>query len=239
MSDRRNGSDPLCALVIQHGDDAPGGHVSSWLEARGAEQDVYRIDLDGRARRDPDPLAYDLIVMLGSEAAAFDDTVAWIGREQRLLRAAARADVPMLGICFGGQLLARALGGQAMRAERSEIGWVALRTRDPALVAAGPWLVWHHDTFTVPPGATLLADSPAAPQAYTIGRSLGVQFHPEATPEIVEDWVTGGRDELDRHGVDPDRLLAETREREGDNRARAWRLFDAFAERVAGIGGSG
>ena len=101
---------------------------------------------------------------------------------------------------------------------------------------AGPWLQWHHDTFTPPAGATVLADSPAGPQAYTIGRSLGVQFHPEVTPEIVADWIAGSRDELDREHVDPDRMLADARALDAENRARAIGLFDAFLDRVARIG---
>ena len=219
------------ALVIQHDDDAPGGLVSAWLRERGAEEDVYPIPADARS---PDPRTYDLVVSLGSEKAAYDEDVAWVGREVALLRDAVRADVPVLGICFGSQILARALGGQALRARQSEIGWVRIRSDDPALIADGPWFQWHHDTFTPPPGAELLAASPVAPQAYTVGRSLGVQFHPEVTNEIVEEWVSQGSDQLTRHGVDGARLLAETRERAGENRARAWRLLDAFV-RWAGI----
>jgi hypothetical protein len=97
----------------------------------------------------------------------------------------------------------------------------------------GPWLQWHFDSFTLPPGARLIADSPAGPQAFTIGRSLGTQFHPEVTPAIMEAWVRVYRHELDREGVDPDRLLAETRERAGEARTAAWRLFDSYLERVA------
>ena len=113
---------------------------------------------------------------------------------------------------------------------------MAIESRDPSIVPGGPWLQWHHDTFTVPAGATLLADSPAGPQAYTIGRSLGVQFHPEVTPEIVAGWVTDAREELDRERVDSDRLLADTRRLDGENRAGALALFDAFHDRVALIG---
>ncbi len=221
------------ALVIQHEDDAPGGHVSAWLAERGAEEDVYLMTADGV--RPLDPRDYDLVVSLGSERSAYDDTLPWVPREAALLRDAFDADVPVLGICFGSQILARALGGEARRAERSEIGWVQVRTDEPALVAEGPWFQWHHDTFTPPPGASLLADSPAAPQAYTLGRCLGIQFHPEVTVPIVEEWVSLGGDQLLRHGIDADRLMAETREREAENRSRAWRLMDAFVSRVAGV----
>lgn len=223
------------ALMIEHEPDIPGGLVDDWLAARGAAADVHRIATD---ERDPDPSAYDLVVTLGSEAAAFDDAVPWIPREQRLLRDAFDAEVPVLGICFGGQLLARALGGRALRADRSEVGWMAINSRDPSFVPGGPWLQWHRDTFTVPAGARLLADSPVGPQAYTIGRSLGIQFHPEVTPRIVADWVAGARDELDREGVDPDRMLAESRALDADNRSRAAALFDVFLDRVARIGGA-
>jgi GMP synthase-like glutamine amidotransferase len=221
------------ALVIEHDPDVPAGLVEEWLSGRGAELEVWRIATDSR---DPDPRAYDLVVTLGSETAAYDDTVPWVGREQRALRDAFDAEVPVLGICFGSQSLARALGGRAMRAERSEIGWIEIDTRDPSLVPAGPWLQWHHDTFTAPAGASVLGHSPAGPQAYTIGRSMGVQFHPEVTPEIVARWVAGGRGELEREGVDPDGLAAEARDYDDDNRARALALFDVFLDRVARIG---
>jgi GMP synthase-like glutamine amidotransferase len=220
------------ALVIQHEEDAPGGHVSAWLEDRGASQDVYLVSTDSRA---PTPHDYDLVVSLGSERSAYDDAVPWVAREAALLRDASEADIPVIGICFGSQLLARALGGQALPGRRTEIGWVQIGSDDPALIADGPWFQWHHDTFTPPPGAELLAASPAGPQAYTIGRSLGVQFHPEVTIPIVQGWVATGGDDLARHGVDPARLMAETREREAENRTRAWTLLDAFLSRVASI----
>jgi GMP synthase-like glutamine amidotransferase len=221
------------ALVIEHEPDIPGGLVDEWLSGRGAVGTVHRIATDAR---DPDPRDYDLIVTLGSVAAAFDDSVPWISRELRLLREAFEADVPMLGICFGGQILARALGGRGLRAERAEIGWMAIESRDPSLVPAGPWLQWHHDTFTPPDRATVIAHSPAGPQAFTLGRSLGLQFHPEVTAEIVADWVAGARDELDRERVDADRMLVDARALDADNRARALALFDAFLDRVARIG---
>jgi GMP synthase-like glutamine amidotransferase len=221
----------LRALVVQHEQPTPGGYVHEWLEDRGAEQDVYRIDVEEREVTARD---YDMIVVLGSEFAAFDDSIPWIGRELVLLREAVDGDVPVLGICFGGQLLARSLGGQSFRGE-SEIGWLPVRTTDSALVPEGPWFQWHFDTFTAPPGAAVVADSRVGPQAYTIGRSLGVQFHPEVTPEIMDLWVDGYRHELDQEGVDPDGLLEETVRRADQSRAAAWRLFDGFVDRVAGI----
>ena len=220
------------ALVIQHGEDGPGGHVTDWLAAHDALLDVFRIDVDHGER---DPGDYDLIVSLGSERAAYDDTLSWVPRELRILAAAADSDVPVLGICFGSQLLARALGAEAMRAEKVEIGWVPIRALEPSLVGEGPWLQWHYDTFSLPAGAKLLAESPAGPQAYTAGRSLGVQFHPEVTAEIVANWISQDGAALRRQGLDPVRLLAETRERDAENRARAVRLMDVFVDQVAGL----
>jgi len=217
------------ALIVQHEEPTPPGLVSDWLDQRGARIDVLRIDLDDRV---PDPRDYELIVSLGSEFAAFDDSIPFIQREMQLLRQAAAYDVPVLGLCFGGQLMARALGGRSFRADRAEIGWLPVRTDDPQLIAEGPWFQWHFDTFTLPPGAKLLAETDVGPQAYMVGRSLGLQFHPEVTPEIMDAWVQTYRHELDGDGVDPDALLEETRRRAPVSRKLAERLFDRYLDAI-------
>jgi GMP synthase-like glutamine amidotransferase len=222
----------LSALVVEHERPTPAGLAEEWLAERGADIDIFRIYEEDR---DPDPGGYDLLVSLGSEHPAYDDRVPWLGREIELFRRASEADVPHLAICFGGQLLARVLGGRCFRG-KSEIGWLPVRTRDPALVPDGPWFQWHFDTFTPPPGATVIADSAAGPQAYVVGRSLGLQFHPEVTPQIMDDWVGVYRHELDAEGVNPDALLEETYRIADGSRGRAWQLFETFLDRVAGIG---
>jgi len=228
MSDRP----ALRALIVQHEGPTPPGLVSEWLAQRAARVDMLRIDLEDRV---PDPRQHDLIVSLGSEFPAFDDSVPLIGRETKLIQHAADADVPVLGLCFGGQLMARVLGGRSFRAERSEIGWLPVRTNDPELVAEGPWFQWHFDSFALPPGAKLIAETDIGPQAYVIGRSLGLQFHPEVTPGIMDAWVSAYRHELDAEGVDPDALLEETRRRAGTSRANAERLLNGYLENVARV----
>ena len=218
------------ALIVEHERATPGGLVYDWLDSHGIEAQDYRIDID---ENDVDPSEYDLIIPLGSEFAAFDDHISWIPRERKLLRNAVEEDVSVLGICFGGQQLAREFGGQSFRADASEIGWLPVRTQDPELVPEGPWFQWHFDTFTAPPGATVIADSDVGPQAYVMGRNMGVQFHPEVTPTIMDDWVRVYRHELDAEGVDPDQLLEQTHTRAEENRKTSWRLLDAFLHRVA------
>ena len=221
------------ALILQHEAATPPGHAAAWLTEQEAQVETLRIDQDvPRAH----PRDYDLIVSLGSEFAAFDDSIPFVREEARFLREAVDADVPILGLCFGGQMLARVLGGRGYRSDRSEIGWLPVRTRDAGLVEEGPWFQWHFDTFTAPPGATLIADTDIGPQAFVAGRSLGTQFHPEVTPEIMDEWVRVYPHELSAEGVDPQGLLDETHRLAATTRARAWRLFDRFRDRVATAG---
>jgi GMP synthase-like glutamine amidotransferase len=227
----------LKALIVQHEEPTPAGLLGDWLERRNAEVDVLRIDLEERV---PDARQYDLIALLGSELPAFDDSVTFIPRESGLIREAMTADVPMLGLCFGGQLMARALGGRSFRAARSEIGWFRVQSKDPRLIPGGPWFEWHHDSFTVPPGARLIAETEVGPQAYVIGRSLGLQFHPEVTPEIVEGWVRAYREELHENSLDLDGMLEETTRRAPAVSQMTEALFDRFLNDVARLGsGSG
>ena len=222
----------LKALIVQHEEPTPPGLLGEWLDQQNAEVDILRIDLDEKV---PDAREYQLIASLGSEFAAFDDSVPFVQRETDLIRQAAEHDVPILGLCFGGQLMARVLGGESFRSERSEIGWLPVRTKDPELIPEGPWFQWHFDSFTLPPGARLLADTDIGPQAYVMGRSLGLQFHPEVTPAIMDSWVRAYRHELDGDGVDPDALLEETNRRAPAVRRTTMRLFNRFLERVAQV----
>jgi GMP synthase-like glutamine amidotransferase len=226
------GNEPasLRALILQHEEPTPPGHVTEWLAGHDARVETFRIDIDDR---EVDPTSYDLIVSLGSEFAAFDDSKPFVPREAKLMRTAIDADVPVLGLCFGGQMLARALGGEVFRSTESEIGWLPVRSTDPELVPEGPWFQWHFDSFTVPPGATVIAESDAGPQAFVAGRSLGLQFHPEVTTEIMDDWVREYRHELDGDGVDPDSLLEETKRRATESRARALQLFERYLHEIA------
>jgi GMP synthase-like glutamine amidotransferase len=149
------------------------------------------------------------------------------------MRSAVDADVPVLGLCYGGQMLARVLGAEVSRSEDSEIGWLPVRSSDPELVPEGPWFQWHFDTFAAPPGATVIADSEVGTQAFVAGRSLGLQFHPEVTTEIMDEWVRVYRHELDADGVDPDALLDETYRRASENRRMGLQLLDRYLSDVA------
>jgi GMP synthase-like glutamine amidotransferase len=221
----------LRALILQHEQPTPAGLILDWLNDRGIGIDQRRVDLEeGLALGD-----HDLIVSLGSEFAAFDDHIPWIPREAGLIADALRRDVPVVGLCFGAQLMTRVLGGRCYRADESEIGWLPVRTTDADLLPEGPWFQWHFDSFELAPGATLLAESPLGPQAFLVGRSIGVQFHPEVTPQIMDEWVRAYAHELDAEGVDPDDLVRETFEQDASNRERAWRLFDGWLARVAGL----
>jgi GMP synthase-like glutamine amidotransferase len=230
MSGRKSN---LRVLVVQNEGASPPGLISQWLDEQAADVSVLRIDLE---ESDVDPRDYQLLVPLGSEFPAYDESRPFVERSRRLLERAVDADVPVLGVCFGGQLLARVLGGRAFRAPQSEIGWIHVRTHDPDLVSEGPWFQWHFDAFSTPPGATLVAENEAGPQAFVSGRHLGVQFHPEVTPEIMDEWVRTYRHELDEEGVDADALLEETDRRAEDSRRASQRLLRRYLDKVARLG---
>jgi len=215
------------ALILQHEKATPPGLIAPWLAEQSAVVDTLRIDEDERL---VDPRQYDLIVSLGSEFAAFDDSVPFVAREALLFEDAIEGDVPILGLCFGGQMLARVLGARVYRSQRSEIGWLPVRTNDPELIGVGPWFQWHFDVFSAPPGADVLAVTDVGPQAFISGRSLGLQFHPEVTPAIMEEWVRVYPHELRAEGVDPKGLLAETRRRAADAKRTTWRLLNRFRD---------
>ena len=156
-----------------------------------------------------------------------DDAVAhWVEPELEFLRAADRIDVPVLGLCFGAQMLAAAHGAAVLPGHRPEVGWLTVESRD-VLIERGPWLQWHFDVFEVPLGAELLASSPAGPQAIRLRRNLGLQFHPEADRHVLEGWFADDLDQIVDLGMDPEALLTEADRERSAARERADRLVDA------------
>ncbi|WP_210493147.1 type 1 glutamine amidotransferase [Patulibacter sp. SYSU D01012] len=217
------------ALVLQHGDWGPPGLLADWAADRGVALDVHHA-----ASGDPLP-ALDgqaFVASLGSPHNpdhAGEEVVA----ERAFVREAVARDVPMLGLCFGGQMLAAVLGGRIERAPRPEVAWHRIRSASPDEVPEGPWLQWHYDRFTLPPGAEPLADSPVGLQAFRHGRHLGVQFHPESTIEIVRDWARTDAPRLAALGIEDGEALLEQGRPYADAAAdAAYVLFDAFWERA-------
>jgi GMP synthase-like glutamine amidotransferase len=216
-------------LVIEHA----GTEMPGVIGERAAELgfQVVRFAVEKGAPF-PDPTGFAVAVVLGSVESVFDTRVPWIRPEADLVAAAVAGSVPVLGICFGGQLLAQVLGGQVARARRPESAWLAVDTDDPALVPPGPWLVWHQDAFTVPPGAREIARNEVCAQAFTHGPHLGLQFHPEVTPEIVESWLSEAEARGSGLGPRAHALRQATDRHAPTSAANARRLFDTFLARA-------
>jgi GMP synthase-like glutamine amidotransferase len=222
-------------LVVRHHEEDSAGLVGTAFEARGAELSVHMFPVGGPL---PALDGIDHVVVLGATCSVYDDgpAGAWIAEELAWLRRADEAGVPVLGICFGAQALAAAFGGQVKAAARKEIGWTVIDSLDHGLIPPGPWLEFHGDRCLPPRQAKLLARNDVGAQAFSIGRHLAVQFHPEVDGAQLSLWLdAGGRGEAEQAGHDPDRLLAETVAQEPAARDRADRLV-ASALRIARTG---
>jgi GMP synthase-like glutamine amidotransferase len=229
-------------LFVKQDHASPGGLVAEAFTGLGYDVSEFlvvprsRYHSPGVTVDFPDPATYDAIVFFGAVWAVYDEASigTWIGDEIAFARAALGLGVPLLGVCFGGQMLAAAVGGQVTRATTPEIGWTVVSTADSALIDPGPWFQWHFDRFTLPAGVPLLARTALANQAFAYGRALGLQFHPELTPSVLECWLdTGGAASLTGLGIDPAGLMEQTQTLAGVSAARAHELVRRFVTDVA------
>lgn len=204
------------AVLVANEADADPGLVGRALRARGyAFTEFLREDHESWPSLD----GFDLVVAMGSNWSTYwDEVSAPVASEQKLLADAIARGLPVLGVCFGAQQLAIVLGGQVSKAPTPEIGWhqvfpvAEAAGLAPQSLTEGRWMQWHYDRFSVPSGATVLADSPVGPQAMVCGRALALQFHPEATETIVRLWMNEeGTAELDKVGLEPGQIAADTR----------------------------
>jgi GMP synthase (glutamine-hydrolysing) len=191
-----------------------------------------------------DPVDFAAIIAMGGKAHIWQaERPPALHSQQKLLRNAIDSDVPVFGICLGGQLVASAAGGVVRAAEEPEIGWLEIEPtldarEDPVFRvldrAAGVYQ-WHNDVFEPPPGARVLATSAAAPnQAFRVdgADAWGIQFHPETTPELFELWIARNAAEVKEAGVNIETLRAAVHQGARQSLRFCTALFDAFIDRV-------
>ena len=231
------------ALVVAHETDGPGRQVSIRLAQRGYEihNHVVTPDMDepNDATPFPDFEDFDIVVLMGSIRSLTNkaEIDSWVHTELSMIKAAHAADQPILGVCFGGQLIADALGGSVQLAPVTEIGWFELEPSDSKSgpIGPGPWMEWHHDRFEPPPGATVLASNENATQLFQIGRSVGTQFHPEVDVVHIEGWLEVATPEyLAQYGKTPGEILESVRANEARNIEQCHKFVDWFLDSVVG-----
>lgn len=203
------------ALIIEHDPLSTPERVGDHLESRGFTLEPFVVvdDID-----DPEVTAsfpyrdgYDVVVVMGAPWSAYGPRIqGWVRPEVDFVRTHLDRGTPILGICFGAQIMSTSLGGTVFPSSLPEYGWSDIESEEPAL-ANGPWFQYHGDEFTLPEGATRLAYNDSGLQAFSYGRSLGVQFHPEVTPSLIQSWCdVGGDRKLVDAGIDPEELVEET-----------------------------
>jgi GMP synthase-like glutamine amidotransferase len=190
------------------------GYFGEWLDAHTVPRRL--IALDAGETVPADPLTFSGIVMMGGPMGA-NDPLPWNAPLLELIRGAIAEDVPVLGHCLGGQLLAKALGAKVWRTASPEIGWGEVRVVDAE--GAGAWFAgrdrfstfqWHYDVFALPPGATRVLTNAYNPdQAYTLGKHIGFQCHIEMTRPMVETWCYTGAAELPERTEGPTQSRAD------------------------------
>lgn len=214
-------------LVIGHDHVAGLGYIGDELKERGFALDQITVVPEERFAQPnvdftyPDPRSWDGIVSTGAPWPR-EQTNRWWPREVEFLRTAFDSGVPILGICFGGQLLAEALGGAVKHLDGSRVGWSHIEPVSEG-ISTGPWFQWHSDQIVPPPTASVLAASADGCEAFADESALGVQFHPEMNLALLRKWLTVAGAGLGRERSC--QLLAATAEVEqGDLRERVREL---------------
>jgi len=190
--------------IFRHSPTEGPGYLASYLERRGLAWQLIRIDA-GEALPD-DTGAFSGLVFMGGPMSV-NDPLPWIQPVLELIASAVARDMPVLGHCLGGQLMAKALGGGVTRTPVKEIGWGEVRIQDSE--AARSWFGagldrfltfhWHGETFTIPPGAQRVLSSPYCEnQGFAVGPHLALQCHIEMTQDLVQTWCTVGHREIER-----------------------------------------
>ncbi|MCG6969805.1 MAG: type 1 glutamine amidotransferase [Gammaproteobacteria bacterium] len=192
--------------IFRHQEYEGPGFFQQMLHKHKIPYEIYFID-QGEAVPETNAVtegSCSALVFMGGPMSV-NDNLLWIEKELQLIRAAVDADMPVLGHCLGGQLIAKALGADVFANDSKEIGWLPVETLDNE--QSRDWLGslppqfdafhWHGETFSIPPGAThILKSEHCAHQAFVINNTLAMQCHIEMTGDMVRQWAEFYNDEL-------------------------------------------
>jgi GMP synthase-like glutamine amidotransferase len=219
------------ALVLRHHLEDSAGLIGEAFESRGYEVDLRMMNADTAS---PSLDGFDVFVILGSYSAVYDEEVeqAWFGRELELIADAQRRNLPIFGICFGAQALCLFHGGVVERSNQPEVGWYDVEARNDSGIAKGPWFQYHFDRCVLPESAQLWATTPRAVQAFSVGRNVGVQFHPEIDDVQLRAWFASSDEGARELGIDVDALIEQTKLETPAARVRAADLVDLFLSHI-------
>jgi GMP synthase-like glutamine amidotransferase len=229
------------ALVLRHVPHEHLGTLSNTLKANNLDYEYVDLYED----RNPDVRLDNTstLIILGGPMNVYEtEKHPFLELEDRLIKEAMTREIPILGICLGAQLLAKALGGRVMKNKEKEIGWYPLQTTDDAdsddlfrhFNSEETVFQWHGDTFEIPKGAVHLATSPLClNQAFRYGTNVyGLQFHLEVTPEMIWEWldVSGNKEEIIslKGKVDPETIKAHVFEHINNLKMLAEKAFGGF-----------
>jgi len=184
-------------LSVTHGPSVPGGVFDEVVEAGGHDLERWSVPDGGTPDR---AQSYDAVMVFGGAMHPDqDDQFTWLEREEEFLKRVLSEEVPVLGVCLGAQMLARAAGAKVGPVTAPEIGWfdielTAAGVADPVLSVLPPQATvfeWHHYTFEIPDGGVELARSAVCAQAFRLAQpAWGIQFHAEVTLPMLKEWAS-------------------------------------------------
>jgi GMP synthase (glutamine-hydrolysing) len=230
-------------LVVVHDIDDHLNEMANPIAEAGILMDTWDVQNDSVGRPDLDKLEqYSGVISLGAHAGVLEEEKhPWMSHERKIMQWALETETPLLGLCFGSQLLASAAGGRIYKAETGEFAWTKVNmlpeaAHDPVLGVLGETadaFQFHYDSFDLPKDAVLLGESDGTIEAFRVGSSAwATQFHPEVGLSQQLAWLSTYRGAFLREGIDIDEQIAKSHELAASYRKQAWALSEAFAQQV-------
>ena len=230
-------------LVVVHDIDDHLNEMANPIAEAGILMDTWDVLNDSVGKPDLANLEqYSGIISMGAHAGVLEeDKHAWMSHERKIMKWALDTETPLLGLCFGSQLLASAAGGRIYKAETGEFAWTKVdmlpaAANDPVIGTLGETVdafQFHYDNIELPKNAVLLGESNGTIEAFRVGSSAwATQFHPEVGLSQQLAWLSTYRGAFIREGIDINEQIAKSHELAASYRKQAWDLSEAFAKQV-------